>query len=77
LVGGKHGRRRQNFNLVFIGLILLIYGIIILAAGIYELFNPSFGAGVQLHQLHSSVWWGALLIIIGVVYLRKFKPGKV
>lgn len=61
----------------FIGLILLIYGIIILAAGIYELFDPSFNAGVVLHQYHSSIWWGALLIIIGIIYLTKFKPGKV
>lgn len=60
----------------FIGSILLIYGVIIFAAGIYELFNPMFGAGVVLHQLHSSVWWGALLIIIGLVYIIKFKPGK-
>ncbi len=61
----------------FIGLILLIYGTIIFATGIYELFNPSFGAGVYLHQFHSSIWWGTLLIIIGAVYLIKFKPGKV
>ena len=61
----------------FIGSILLIYGVIIFAAGIYELFNPSFGAEVVLHQFHSSVWWGALLIIVGVVYIIKFKPGKV
>ena len=61
----------------FIGLILLIYGIVIFTAGIYELFNPSFGSGVVLNQLHASVWWGALLIIIGLIYLIKFKPGKV
>ena len=61
----------------FVGLILLIYGIIIFAAGIYELFDPSFGSGVVLYKLHSSLWWGALLIIIGVLYLIKFKPGKV
>ena len=60
----------------FIGMILLIYGITIFVAGIYELFNPSFGSGVVLQQLHSSIWWGALLIIIGLIYLIKFKPGK-
>jgi len=61
----------------FIGLLLLIYGITIFAAGIYELFNPSYGSGVVLHQLHPSIWWGALLIILGLMYLIKFKPGKV
>ena len=60
----------------FIGAILLIYGVIIFVAGIYELFNPSFGAGVMLHQFHSSIWWGALLIIIGLVYSIKFNPRK-
>ena len=61
----------------FVGLILTIYGIIIFGAGIYGMFNPSFGAGVELHQYHSSFWWGILLIIIGLFYLIKFKPGKV
>ncbi len=60
----------------FIGLILLIYGIIVFGAGIYGLFNPSFGADVVLHQLHSDIWWGALLVILGLVYIFKFKPGK-
>ncbi len=60
----------------FIGSILLIYGIIVFAAGIYGLFDPSFGAGVVLHQLHSDVWWGALLIILGIIYIVKFKPVK-
>ena len=60
----------------FIGAILLIYGVIIFAAGIYGLFDPSFGADVMLHQFHSSIWWGMLLIIIGSVYSIKFNPRK-
>ncbi len=59
----------------FVGFILTIYGVLILGAGLYDLM-----AGVKretvLAELHAGVWWGALLVILGVVYLRLFAPGR-
>ena len=47
----------------FIGLLILIYGILILIAGISELSSP---AAVVMADLHVGIWWGALLILIGL-----------
>jgi multisubunit Na+/H+ antiporter MnhG subunit len=57
----------------FVGFLLLVYGILILASGIYELSRPP---DVVLTNLHAPVWWGALLVVIGIVYCVMFRPGK-
>ena len=59
----------------FIGLILVLYGILIFGASVYNLFVPP-AHPVVLYRLHSGVWWGALLIVMGAVYLWKFSPRK-
>jgi len=59
----------------FIGVLLSIYGILILGSGIYELSNPP-EHPVVLAELHAAIWWGALLMILGLIYTLKFKPGK-
>ena len=60
----------------FIGSLLIIYGAIILAASIYDLFIPISGSHIVLGNLHAGIWWGALLLIIGLVYVIGFRPGK-
>ena len=59
----------------FVGLLLTIYGVLILGTGLYDLI-----AGVKrdtvLAEVHAGVWWGALLVVLGVVYLRFFSPGR-
>ena len=50
----------------FVGVILLIYGIIILATGIYEYSSPP---PTVLASTHPAVWWGALLTVIGGLYV--------
>lgn len=59
----------------FVGLILTAYGVLIFGAGIYGLIVP-FEQHLVMRELHAGVWWGALLIVIGVVYIVKFKPKK-
>ena len=59
----------------FIGISLLVNGVLILGAGIYELFHPP-EVRVVLFDLHASVWWGALLTAIGAIYCVYFLPGK-
>jgi len=60
----------------FVGLLLTIYGALIMGTALYDLF-----AGVErdtvLAELHAGVWWGALLLVLGVVYLYFFSPGRV
>lgn len=57
----------------FVGVILLIYGIIILGTGIYEFSSPP---PTVLANTHPAVWWGALLIVIGGIYVYLYKPKR-
>jgi hypothetical protein len=59
----------------FIGISLLVNGVLILGAGVYEIWHPP-TQQVVLYNLHASVWWGALLTLIGAVYCYYFKPGQ-
>jgi hypothetical protein len=58
----------------FIGVSLAVNGALILAAGIYQLIFPPANPGVALFNLHANVWWGALLLAVGLIYLFKFAP---
>ncbi len=59
----------------FIGVLLAVYGVLILGSGLYDLV-----AGVRrdtvLANLHIGVWWGALLIAVGLIYVYSFSPGR-
>ena len=60
----------------FIGVSLAVNGALILAAGIYQLLNPPLHPGVVLFNLHAGVWWGAVLLVLGLVYCFKFAPTR-
>ena len=57
----------------FVGVILLIYGVIILGTGIYEYSSPP---PTVLAKTHPAVWWGALLTVIGGFYVYTYMPKK-
>lgn len=59
----------------FIGISLLVNGLLILGAGLYELVHPPL-TRVVLYNLHASVWWGGLLFLVGIGYCLRFKPGR-
>ena len=59
----------------FIGIQLTIYGVLILGAGIYDLIYPQ-ADRVVMANLHAGIWWGALLIILGLIYSIRFAPKK-
>lgn len=59
----------------FIGSLLLIYGVLIGASELYALSNPP-AQKVVLYELHAGLWWGALLTVLGALYVIKFRPGK-
>lgn len=58
----------------FIGLLLLVYGVLILGYGLYGMGSPT--PGIVLGELHVDIWWGALLLVIGAIYTYMFSPGK-
>ncbi|MGA2982520.1 MAG: hypothetical protein ABSG32_01825 [Terriglobia bacterium] len=83
--GGEGGQDRPAIDLekphhhhmipvwFFVGVILLIYGIIIFATGIYEFSSPP---PTVLANTHPAVWWGALLTVIGGIYVYLYMPKK-
>ena len=58
-----------------IGLQLALYGLLITGAGIYQYFNPPMHPTV-LFELHSGIWWGALMLIAGLAYSIAFRPSR-
>jgi hypothetical protein len=60
----------------FIGVSLAVNGALIVAAGIYQVVNPPVDPGVVLFNLHANVWWGAVLLVIGLIYCIKFAPRR-
>ncbi|HWO39784.1 MAG TPA: hypothetical protein VNO32_64265 [Candidatus Acidoferrum sp.] len=60
----------------FIGISLAVNGALILAAGIYQLVDPPVNPGVALYNLHANVWWGAALLLFGLIYCFKCAPRR-
>lgn len=67
-----HGRNLISIWF-FIGLLVLAYGLVILAAGIFE--GPGH-RNVVLAELRADLWWGVLLTVVGAFYTIRFRPGK-
>ena len=59
----------------FIGVLLTIYGVLITATGLWELVSPPSNPPV-LANLHASIWWGIVLLIVGLIYFIRFFPKK-
>jgi hypothetical protein len=54
----------------FIGVLLTVYGTMILGYGLYELTLPQ----MAVANYHASIWWGALLLAVGLFYGLRFRP---
>ncbi len=55
----------------FVGIIMFIYGILIFITGITEFSNPP---KTVLANLHTPIWWGAVLTAFGGLFLKLFWP---
>jgi hypothetical protein len=71
--GSKHGSEIPIW--FFVGVLLVVYGVLIGGYGVYA-WVVGRVAPVALAYLHAPVWWGAILLILGIFYCVKFAPGK-
>ncbi len=55
----------------FVGVLLLVYGVMIFISGLAEWSHPPESV---LAELHAPVWWGGLLIVLGGSYCVMFRP---
>lgn len=61
----------------FIGTSLAVNGAVIFARGIYEtMYPPAPELRVALYDLHANVWWGGILLILGVFFSLRFSPAR-
>ena len=57
----------------FVGLILLVSGVLITATGIYELVNPP-AVKTVLAETHPGIWWGMVMMVFGgIMYFKTRK----
>ena len=57
----------------FIGALLAFYGLLILGVGIHGLFVAP-AVAVAMAHLHIDIWWGAGMLILGFIYIVRFRP---
>jgi hypothetical protein len=57
----------------FIGVLLTVYGVVILIASLSDWTHPP---ALVLAQYHPGVWGGGLLLLIGSFYTIRFRPGR-
>jgi hypothetical protein len=59
----------------FVGVLLTVYGALIMASGIAALATGHV-ANVVLANLNAPVWWGGMLGALGLFYVIKFRPAR-
>ena len=58
----------------FVGIILLIYGVIIGLTGVYYIFAEP--ATTVLAETNPCLWWGAVMIVGGLVFQAISRYGR-
>ncbi len=51
----------------WVGLMMLVYGVLITGAGIYYLSNPPLDYAAK--WTNPDLWWGLIMLIVGVVFV--------
>jgi len=60
---------------LFIGALFVVYGVLVLGSGLYGVLVPP-AHPVVMSQVHIGVWWGVGMIVIGLAYVVRFRPGR-
>jgi hypothetical protein len=55
----------------FVGVLFLVYGALIFISGLAEWSHLP---NTVLAEKHAPVWWGGLMIVLGIFYCGKFRP---
>lgn len=55
----------------FCGILMLVYGLVLIVTGIMEFHHPP---PTVLATLHPTLWWGLLMAVFGGFYTVRFWP---
>ncbi len=69
----QHRHHRMLPVWFFIGVLLLVYGVIILLTSLRS-FDQT--GAVVLANYHAGIWAGVVLILLGGIYTLKFRPRR-
>lgn len=58
----------------WVGLVLTVYGFIITGCGVYYMASPETVTATA--HLNPSLWWGAIMLVSGVVFLAAGRFGR-
>lgn len=56
----------------FVGLLFVVFGSLILISGLYHLVSPV-EVKTVFYEIHPNIWWGGLMLIVGIVFLISHK----
>jgi hypothetical protein len=59
----------------FVGGLLAVYGVLILIAGLSN-GTAAGGREVVMQGLHLQIWWGIVLVVMGLGYVIRFRAGR-
>jgi hypothetical protein len=60
----------------FVGLMLTAMGAVILLSGVIDFSNET-PAKTVLSDLHPAVWWGAVMMVFGLIFFLANRKAKV
>lgn len=60
----------------FVGLILFVMGLLLVISGLLNLSSVT-EAKTVLPHLHADIWWGAIMMIVGLIYIIKNRKVKI
>jgi hypothetical protein len=77
----QHEREIESAELgiwFFCGILLLVYGLVLVFTGIAEFHNPPQNEVLLpfLQPLHPTLWWGAAMTVVGAFYTIRFRPNR-
>ena len=64
--GGKAGEPSMLPIWFWIGTILLVYGLIVAAIGVWYVFHPQ--TRTVLASINPNLWWGAIMLAVGLIF---------
>lgn len=72
----EHETKQMKPIWYFVGLMLTAMGVVILVSGVID-YSGERLAKTVLSELHPAIWWGAIMIVAGLILFLANRKSKV